>query len=65
MTFLINGAEISSESNMLDALLKELNIPESGIAIAVNDEVVSKNNWKTISLNENDKILIITATQGG
>jgi len=65
MTYLINGAEISSESDKLAALLEELNLPDSGIAIAVNDTVVSKKNWNTISLNERDKILIITATQGG
>jgi len=65
MTYLINGAEISSKSDKLAALLEELNLPDSGIAIAVNDTVVSKKNWNTISLNERDKILIITATQGG
>lgn len=65
MTFLINGAEISSDHNKLDAVLEELNLPETGIAIAVNDEVVSKKNWTTTILNEKDKILIITATQGG
>lgn len=65
MTFLINGAEISSDHNKLDVVLGELNLPETGIAIAVNDEVVSKKNWTTTILNEKDKILIITATQGG
>ncbi|MBU0487949.1 MAG: sulfur carrier protein ThiS [Bacteroidetes bacterium] len=36
-----------------------------GIAVAVNDNVIPKSQWATIRLNENDKVLIIRATQGG
>lgn len=38
---------------------------KTGIAVAVNGSVVQKNNWKTYKLNNNDKIMIITATAGG
>lgn len=36
-----------------------------GIAVAVNDSVVPRDNWDQHQLENNDSILIITATQGG
>ncbi|MCB0332545.1 MAG: sulfur carrier protein ThiS [Bdellovibrionales bacterium] len=36
-----------------------------GVALAVNDSVVSRKDWAQTVLHENDRILIITATQGG
>ncbi|MEK6450946.1 MULTISPECIES: sulfur carrier protein ThiS [Myroides] len=38
---------------------------QKGIAIAVNQTVITKDNWATYYLNPSDNILIITATQGG
>jgi len=65
MDYIVNGDKISSEHNVLEAFLTDLNIPKSGIAIAVNEVVISKTKWSHYTLKENDKILIITATQGG
>lgn len=36
-----------------------------GIAIAVNQEIISRNDWKVYQLQPGDKITIIKATQGG
>jgi sulfur carrier protein len=36
-----------------------------GVAIAVNDEVVPRSRWSDHRLNENDRVEIIRATQGG
>ena len=36
-----------------------------GIAIAVNDIVIPKREWSNHPIRENDRILIIRATQGG
>jgi len=38
---------------------------ERGIAIAVNNAVVSKTTWDTFMLEDMDKLTIIKATQGG
>lgn len=47
-------------------LLTDLSLAEGkGIAVAINNKVVPKQNWETQSLNEQDKITIIKATQGG
>jgi sulfur carrier protein len=43
----------------------ELPTKQNGIAVAVNQTVVSKNQWATFLLSPSDDILIITATQGG
>ena len=36
-----------------------------GIAIAINQQVISKDRWSSYIINENDKVMIIKATQGG
>lgn len=37
----------------------------NGIALAVNETVIPKNEWEKFQLQDNDKVLIIKATQGG
>lgn len=36
-----------------------------GMAVAVNNSVIPKQKWQTTFLQENDKVLLIKATQGG
>jgi len=36
-----------------------------GTAVAVNECVIAQSEWQTVVLRENDKVLIIRATQGG
>jgi len=38
---------------------------QEGIAIAINNEVIPKQNWNAHELKDKDNIIIITATQGG
>jgi sulfur carrier protein len=51
----------------LNDLVLALNLPSDGrgIAIAVNDAVVSKSQWLEHKLNDGDRIEIVRATQGG
>ncbi len=61
-----NGELISIQSDSLSKLLEEKGLKEkTGIAVAINSAVVSKSNWATTELQENDEILIITAAAGG
>ncbi len=62
-----NEVKIFSESSLnLLQLLKQLGIDrKKGIAVSVNNDVIARNQWEYIVLKENDKILIITASQGG
>jgi len=56
--------EISEESNVND-LISEMNMPNRGIAVAINNEVVPKDNWSTIKLEKEMRVTLIKATQGG
>lgn len=38
---------------------------KKGIAVAVNNTVVGKQDWKSYILKEGDKVLVILATKGG
>ncbi len=67
MTVFINNKELllSQSKNLFDVLTAVNLISQRGIAVAVNNTVISKSEWEKYQLNENDKITIITATQGG
>ena len=49
----------------LPVLLDQLKIPAKGIAIAINDVVVSRVNWNKTKIRDKDNILVIKAVQGG
>lgn len=57
--------EFNNSCTLSDILVKLELTHSKGKAIAVNNKIVPKNKWTEHQLNENDKILIITATQGG
>jgi sulfur carrier protein len=54
--------QFTSDSLTVQTLLG--NSPQNGIAIAINNTIIPKQNWHLHYLNETD-ILIISATQGG
>lgn len=58
----INCEEGTSIQKMLSTLKLE---SLEGMAVAVNNEVIHKSQWVDHILTENDKIIIIRATQGG
>lgn len=67
MKVFINNEEnnLAAETTV-NSLLEQLKIEaKKGVAIAINNKVISKNNWPEHSIHENDKITIIKATQGG
>ncbi|MCC4230499.1 sulfur carrier protein ThiS [Zunongwangia profunda] len=49
----------------LDELLEQLNIQPLGIAIAINNEIISKPQWEHTLVEEGSNVLVIRATQGG
>ena len=57
--------EIQNQNSILE-LLSDLSLNGTrGIAVAVNNIVIPKNSWEVCNLNENDRVTIIKATQGG
>ncbi len=66
MTINVNNQSQSiSEDSSIEKLLAQLQISTNGIAVAVNNEVISKENWRQLTLKEKDEVTIIQATQGG
>jgi len=66
MTINVNNTSQSIlENSSIATLLEQLNIASNGIAVAINNEVISKENWDKTELQKEDHVTIIQATQGG
>ena len=67
MEISINNVKTTVEEATSLANVVQSNAGENtkGIAVALNQNVVSKTDWDTTVLHQNDTIIIIKATQGG
>ncbi|MBI4929377.1 MAG: sulfur carrier protein ThiS [Bacteroidetes bacterium] len=66
MKLLVNSEQKYFSGKNIFELVQTLNMPSTnGIALAVNEKVIPKMEWENFQLNEDDKVLIIKATQGG
>jgi len=66
MKLTVNSELKDFSGKNISELVQRLNmISINGIALAVNEKVIPKSEWEKFQLNEDDKILIIKATQGG
>ena len=66
MKLLINSEQKDFSGKNISELVQSLSmVSTNGIALAVNEKVVPKTEWEKFELKENDKILLIKATQGG
>lgn len=62
----VNNKEMSFDSSLdLNRLAGRLELPEKGIAIAVNNRLVPRAEWESYLLQENDSVVIIRAACGG
>ncbi|CAM3490430.1 MULTISPECIES: sulfur carrier protein ThiS [Sphingobacterium] len=52
-------------NSLADLLQAELSGKTQGVAVALNNQVIPKNDWSKTYLQSNDQLLLITATQGG
>ncbi|MHB8261847.1 MAG: sulfur carrier protein ThiS [Bacteroidia bacterium] len=67
MTVFINNTSclIDADASLSSALQQQGLLTQKGIAVAVNNTVIPKADWQQKVLNDQDKITIIRATQGG
>ena len=49
----------------ISQLLIELKQPSIGVALAINDIIIPRENWNTQMINEGDTILLFQASAGG
>jgi sulfur carrier protein len=66
MRVTINGAanDLAAGTSVND-VVTELGRGRSGMAVAVNDEVVPRSRWSAVELVDGDRVEILTAAQGG
>jgi sulfur carrier protein len=62
----INGEprQVTRSATIAD-LVAAMSTAGSGIAVAVNDEVVPRGGWQSRRLHDRDRVEILTAVQGG
>ena len=62
----INGKKknIDIDSNLID-ILAEYSLKNKLVAIEINQEVIPKSSYKTITINKNDRIEILELIGGG
>ena len=70
MQILLNGVSENIEKEMLisefiEKLSSERNINLSGAVVLLNDELIKRDNWKDVSIKENDEIEVLTFVSGG
>ena len=63
----LNDKEVQLDSpQSLFKLLEDNKLEQkAGIAVAINNTIIPKSKWNEHSLQDNDSIVVITATAGG
>jgi sulfur carrier protein len=66
MQILINGRphEVAEQATVADALTV-LGAPSTGVAVAVDDELVPRTDWARYRLAADARVEVLTAVQGG
>jgi sulfur carrier protein len=64
MRLIVNGERVETNAATVAALIDELG-HEGYVAVAVNEEVVSRRNWAETRLTDGDTLEVITPRQGG
>ncbi len=66
MTVVLNGEPVAlDEGACVDAVVASLGRGPSGVAVAVNGEVVPRSAWGSRRLAADDRVEVLTAAQGG
>ena len=65
MKLKVNTKEVETGAATLSQLSQELNLPQTGIAVAVNQRMVPRTEWPQFALADGQEIIIIKAVCGG
>ena len=67
MQITVKNRSMSIQNNLsLDQLLVQLTVPhQERIALAVNQQIISRSGWSAYRLQEGDRITLIEAAAGG
>ena len=66
MKVLVNGEQTELAAGAtVEAVLASLELPDRGVAVAVDAEVVPRGEWQAHELSEGARVEILRAIQGG
>ena len=65
MTIQINNKATETKARNIAELANELGLPQKGVAIAVANTMVPREEWETTALTEGASVVIIKAAFGG
>jgi len=66
MTITLNGScHQIAEGTTLDQLVAVFSLPERGVALAMNSEVVPRSVWASTRVLPDARVEVVTAFQGG
>lgn len=66
MKIVVNSKEMEIPENYtVTQLLAQLQISSQGMAVGVNNKLITRNEWDKFVLKENDQLVIIKAACGG
>ncbi len=68
MKIKLNGEDkvLNNQLSLYDFVIENMNGKEPrGIAVALNDRIIPRQKWESVTINENDSVEIVHAVQGG
>lgn len=66
MNVMLNGERSEIDPGVtVAALVDRLLESPKGVAIAVNEEVVPRSQWRDVELQADDRVEVLTASKGG
>jgi len=66
MNIVVNGEKLKVKNDItIEELLEELSIKDKVMAVAVNMEIVKKEDWSKYIIQENDKLELLHFVGGG
>jgi sulfur carrier protein len=57
--------QVPDNCNVAELLSLVPDLPPKGLAVALNQTIISKTNWANCFMHAGDQVMIIKATQGG
>lgn len=65
MKVTINNKETETQAKTIRELAQELDLPATGVAVAISNEMVPRDEWENTIITEGAEIVIVKAFCGG
>lgn len=65
MEVIVNNKSVQTQAVTIEELAAEMNLPSQGVAVAIDNKMVPRAEWSSISLVDGQKLTILKAFCGG